>query len=170
VTSTPAQAIVNLTELPLQWLKQGGRFEVGLTDIDRLLGLSGIGATLHVVPAGKTAWPFHRHHGNDELFLVLEGSGELRIGDRRLPIRTGDCVGAPAGGEAHQIVNSSAAELRYLAIANRGRADVIEYPDSGRIAVDIAHGDDKDPPSIFSVAGRLAPLGYWEGEDLEGSR
>ena len=76
MTSTSEQPVVNLAEMPLQWLKRGGRFEVGLSDIDRPLGLSGIGATLHVVPAGKTAWPFHRHHCNDELFLVLEGSGE----------------------------------------------------------------------------------------------
>jgi uncharacterized cupin superfamily protein len=160
--------IVNLSEQSLNWLKKGARFEVGLADIDRQLGLGGIGATLHVVPAGKTAWPYHRHHGNDELFLVLAGTGELRIGDRRLAIRAGDCIGAPAGGEAHQIINSSSAELRYLAIANRGRADVVEYPDSGRIAVDVAHGNDREPPSIFSVAGKLSPLGYWEGEDMEG--
>jgi uncharacterized cupin superfamily protein len=170
MTSEPVRGIINLSDLPLQWLRVGSRFEVGLSDFDEQLGLSGIGATLHVVPAGKTAWPYHRHHCNDELFLVLEGAGELRIGDRRVPIRVGDCIGAPAGGEAHQIINSSSADLRYVAIANRVRADVVEYPDSGRIAVDIAHGNDKEPPSVFSVAGKLAPLGYWEGEDTEGER
>jgi uncharacterized cupin superfamily protein len=169
-TSEPVRDIVNLSELSLDWLKTGSRFEVGLADIDRRLGLGGLGATLHVVPAGKTAWPYHRHHGNDELFLILDGAGELRIGDRRVPIRAGDCIGAPAGGEAHQIINSSSAELRYIAFANRVRADVVEYPDSGRIAVDIAHGNDKEPPSIFSVAGKLSPLGYWDGEDMEGER
>jgi uncharacterized cupin superfamily protein len=168
MTSETVRDVVNLAELSLSWLKKGSRFEVGLADIDRQLGLGGIGATLHVVPAGKTAWPYHLHHCNDELFLVLEGTGELRMGDRRVPIGAGDCIGAPAGGEAHQIINSSDAELRYLAIANRGRADVVEYPDSGRIAVDIAHDNDKEPPSIFSVAGKLSPLKYWEGEDTEG--
>jgi uncharacterized cupin superfamily protein len=161
-----ATPIVNLSDLPLDWREKGTRFQVGLAEISQPLGLSAIGATLHVVPAGKTAWPFHRHHGCDELFLVLEGTGEYRVGDRRLPMRAGDCIGAPAGGEAHQIINSSAAELRYIAFASRGRADVIEYPDSGRLAVDIAHGNDKEPPSIFNVAGRLAPLDYWDGEDI----
>jgi uncharacterized cupin superfamily protein len=169
-TSEPVRDIVNLSELSLDWLKTGSRFEVGLADIDKRLGLGGLGATLHVVPAGKTAWPYHRHHGNDELFLILEGAGELRIGDRRVQIRIGDCIGAPAGGEAHQIINSTGAELRYIAFANRVRADVVEYPDSGRIAVDIAHGNDKEPPSVFSAAGKLSPLGYWEGEDTEGER
>lgn len=158
--------IVNVVELPLRQLKMGSRFEVRLGDIDGTIGTTQIGATLHVVPAGKTAWPYHRHHGNDEIFFVLSGTGEYRVGERRLPIKQGDCIGAPAGGEAHQIVNSSDDELRYIAFANHGRADVIEYPDSGRIAVDIAHGNDKEPMSIFSADGRVTPLGYWEGEDI----
>jgi uncharacterized cupin superfamily protein len=158
--------IVNLDDLELGWLRKGARFEVGLNDFDGTLGLSGIGATLHVVPAGKTAWPYHRHHGNDEMFVILSGTGEYRVGDRRLPIRAGDCIGAPAGGEAHQIINSSEGELRYIAIANRTRADVVEYPDSGRVAVDIVNGNDTDPPSVFTVNGRLSPLGYWDGEDI----
>jgi uncharacterized cupin superfamily protein len=160
--------IVNVADLDLDWLKTGERFEVGLGHIDRTLRTAQIGATLHVVPAGKTAWPYHRHHGNDEIFFVVSGTGEYRVGDRRLPIKTGDCLGAPAGGEAHQIINSSSGELRYIAFANHGRADVIEYPDSGRIAVDIAHGNDQDPPSIFSIAGQLSPQGYWDGEDTGG--
>lgn len=162
--------IVNVADLELHWLRNGSRFEVGLRDIDQLVGTSQIGATLHVVPAGKTAWPYHRHHGNDELFFIVSGAGTYRVGDQRLPIKAGDCIGAPAGGEAHQIINSSNGELRYIAFANHGRADVIEYPDSGRIAVDVAHGNDKEPMSIFSVSGTLSPLGYWDGEDVEGEK
>ena len=158
--------IVNIDELPLRQLATGSRFAVGLGDIDGTIGTSQIGATLHVVPAGKTAWPYHRHHGNDEIFFVVSGTGEYRVGERLLPIKPGDCIGAPAGGEAHQILNSSDDELRYIAFANHGRADVIEYPDSGRIAVDIAHGNDKEPMSVFSIDGTMSPLGYWDGEDI----
>src|SRR5688500_47104 len=129
-----AETIVHLGDLPLKWLKNGSRFEVGLGEISEPVGLSELGATLHVVPAGKTAWPYHRHHGCDELFVVLHGTGELRIGARRLPIKAGDCIGCPPGGEAHQIINSSDAELRYIAFANHTRAEVTEYPDSGRTA------------------------------------
>ncbi len=164
--TTGPREIVNVAELPLQWLRNGTRFEVGLSDIDQVLGTTQIGATLHVVPAGKTAWPYHRHHGNDELFFVLSGSGEYRVGDRRVPIKAGDCIGAPAGGEAHQIINSSDAELRYIAFANHGRADVIDYPDSGKIGIAIAHGNDRDPPSILDVKGRFTPADYWDGEDI----
>jgi uncharacterized cupin superfamily protein len=162
------QDILNVSDVPTRTFHSGPRFEVALGDIDGALGTSQIGATLHVVPAGKTAWPYHRHHGNDELFYVIAGQGTYRTGERRLPIKAGDCIGAPAGGEAHQIINSSDAELRYIAFANHGRADVIEYPDSGRVAVDIAHGNDRQPMSVFSVAGRVTPIEYWDGEDMEG--
>lgn len=160
--------IINVADVPTRTFHSGPRFEVALGDIDGALGTTQIGATLHIVPAGKTAWPYHVHHGNDEIFYVLAGSGTYRVGEKMLPLKAGDLVGAPAGGEAHQIINTSDGELRYMAFANHGRADVIEYPDSGRLAVDIAHGNDKEPMSIFSVSGKLTPMEYWEGEDTEG--
>ena len=42
----------------------------------------------------------------------------------------------------------------------------LDRPSSGRIAVDIAHANDRVPPSIFSTAGRLTPLDYWDSEDI----
>lgn len=159
--------ILNVADIPTRTIHDGPRFAVALGDIDRALGTTQIGATLHVVPAGKTAWPYHRHHGNDEIFFVVAGAGEYRVGERRLPIKAGDLIGAPAGGEAHQIINSSNAELRYIAFANHGRADVIEYPDSGKMAVVIAHGNDREPASVFDQTGRLATVtDYWDGEDM----
>ncbi len=159
--------ILNVADIPTRTFHSGPRFEAALGDIDGALGTSQIGATLHVVPAGKTAWPFHRHHGNDEIFYVVAGEGTYRVGERKLPIKAGDLIGAPAGGEAHQILNTSGAELRYIAFANHGRADVIDYPDSGKIAVAIMHGNDRQPPSFIDVKGYLEPSAdYWEGEDM----
>jgi uncharacterized cupin superfamily protein len=163
---TNRRDILNVADIPTRTIHDGPRFAVALGDIDGALGTTQIGATLHVVPAGKTAWPYHRHHGNDEIFYIVAGEGTYRSGERRLPIKAGDLIGAPAGGEAHQIINSSDGELRYIAFANHGRADVTEYPDSGRVAVDIAHGNDREPMSILSIAGKLVPSGYWDGEDM----
>ena len=120
------------------------------------------------MPAGRTAWPYHRHHGNDEIFFIVYGSGTYRVGEQHKPIREGDLIGAPAGGEAHQIINSSDGELRYIAFANHGRADVIDYPDSGKISIDIMHGNDRQPVSYLSIRGRITAADYWDGEDLEG--
>ena len=161
-----AETIVNLADLELKQLKTGSRFELELSDIDERLGLTGLGVMLHVVPAGKTAWPYHRHHGKDEMFLILEGTGEYRVGDRRLPLRAGDCIGAPAGGEPHQIINTSASVLRYIAFANIAGADVMEYPDSGKMAVVLARRGKPEPASVYDVTGRLTDTGYWDGEDI----
>ena len=49
------------------------------------------------------------------MFFVLHGSGEVRIGEARYPIRAGDIIACPAGGKetAHQIINTGNEELRY---------------------------------------------------------
>lgn len=70
------------------------------------------------MPPGKRAWPFHNHRVNEEMFFVLEGGGEVRIGEDTFPIKKGDVIAHPPGeaDTAHQIVNTSNAELKYLAI------------------------------------------------------
>ena len=67
-----------------------------------------------------------------ELFYIIAGSGEVRLDDRTLPLRAGDLIASPAGGEAHQIVNTGTSELRYLAISDVGTVDIIEYPQFGQ--------------------------------------
>jgi len=102
---TTRRDILNTADIPTRTIHSGARLEAALGDIDGALGTTQIGATLHVAPAGKTAWPYHRHHGNDEIFHVVSGEGTDRVGERRLPIKVSDLIGAPAGGEAHQITD-----------------------------------------------------------------
>jgi uncharacterized cupin superfamily protein len=160
--------VVNIDEIPLSASSRGTRFAVETGEIGRALGLRALGAMLHVVPPGKTAFPFHRHHGSDEMFLVLSGTGIYRIGEERLPVKAGDCLGAPAGGEAHQIINNGSEPLRYIGFSNTGTADVVEYPDSGRINVRVGATGIYYADATFRAGGQLSPTGYWDGED-EGS-
>jgi uncharacterized cupin superfamily protein len=81
------------------------------------------------------AFPFHRHHIIHELFYILFGIGEYRVDDKRIPLKPGDLIAAPAGKEAHQIVNTSASELRFLAFSTINEADVVDYPNTGKIGV-----------------------------------
>ena len=163
--SLESQPIVNLSDLPLDVHAHGDRFAVKTGEIAQALGLTTLGCMLHVVPPGKTAFPFHRHHGCDEMFLVLSGSGEYRLGEARLPIRTGDCLGAPAGGAAHQIINTGIEELRYLGFSNTGAADLVEYPDSGKIGFGVGAKGVHHESATIRARGRLAPADYWDGED-----
>jgi len=87
------------------------KFSAQVGDIGRRLGAQKLGCNLTVVPPGKRAWPFHNHRVNEEMFVVLEGEGEVRIGAETFPINKGDVIAHPPGGPdtAHQIVNTSQA-------------------------------------------------------------
>jgi len=160
--------IVNLDEVVLRRLSHGDKFEVLEGPISAAAGAKQLGYSIAVVPPGKRAYPFHCHHVNEEMFFVLEGSGVLRLGEAEYPIRKGDVIAAPAGGRetAHQIVNTSSGELRYLMISTMLPTDVIEHPDSDKVAIFVggAPGYDADRRT-FNYRGRLGPkCDYWEGE------
>ena len=152
---TAPPTIINLLDVPLEREKAGSRFEASTSILGVQLGLFGLGATLHEVPPGKTASPFHRHHTSDEMFLVLSGTGIYRYGEARIPIKEWDCLGAPAGGEGHQIINTGDVPLRYLGVSNNTNADVVEYPDTGRIHVDVGATGHHRENATFSAGGRL---------------
>ncbi len=122
-----------------------------------------------IVPAGKRAFPFHSHRVNEEMFFVLEGEGELRIGEQRFPIRPGDAIACPTGGSesAHQIVNTSASDLKFLAVSTRLSPDIAEYPDSKKFGVLADFGPDPSgQPRGLRFLGRPdGSLDYWDGED-----
>ncbi len=71
------------------------------------------------------------------MFLVIEGEGELRFGDKRYPIRQHDVIACPTGGPdvAHQIINTGTTTLRYLAVSTLAELDTCEYPDSQKMLV-----------------------------------
>lgn len=128
------------------------------------IGAEALGCNLIALAPGKRGFPFHSHRTNEELFLVLSGTGEVRLGAERHPIAAGDLIGAPAGGpdSAHQIINTGEVELRYLAIGTRQSPDLIEYPDTGKFRVlDIGRGGDAGFDAIQGPAGAA---GYWDGE------
>lgn len=110
--------IMNVDDVALTRYVHGDEFDDLDGPIGASIGARQLGCSLSVVPPGKRAWPFHCHHVNEELVFVIEGRGTLRIGDEEHPIRKGDVIAFPAGGSAtaHQIVNSSQEELRYLSV------------------------------------------------------
>ena len=130
--------IVNIADVPLLDRGNGEQFVAKWGRTGPLLGLTGLGCAVHVVPPGKKAFPFHRHHVADELFFIVSGEGQYRFGEETFPLRAGDIVGAPAGSKAHQIINTGPEELRYLGISTIGGVDIVDYPDSGNVATPTA--------------------------------
>jgi uncharacterized cupin superfamily protein len=160
--------ILNLADVALTRFAHGDEFETLDGPVGPAIGARQLGCTLNVVPPGKRAWPFHCHHVNEELAVILEGHGTLRLGDREWPIRQGDVIAFPAGGAgtAHQILNSSPGELRYLSISTLVPMDVVEYPDSGKYAVRVGSAPGQDPKlrSFDLIARRQPPVDYWDAE------
>jgi uncharacterized cupin superfamily protein len=157
--------VVNIAEAPLRESRHGDRFQAKLARIGPAIGLTALGCTLHVVPPGKRAYPFHAHHVADELFFILSGEGEYRFGAETFHVRPGDVLGAPAGKTAHQLVNTGAAELRYLGLSTNGGFDVVEYPDSRKFAVaaGVRNGDFRTA-TFAHIARADKSLDYWDGE------
>jgi uncharacterized cupin superfamily protein len=148
-------------------LKENGDGKDFVAKVGRLavtLGMKGMGCTLTVVPPGKRAFPFHRHHVIDDMFYIVEGEGTCRIGGEHLPVRSGDLIAAPVGAEAHQIVNSSSQDLRYLAFSTVGAVDIAEYPDSGKMAAAAGIRDADFSTETYKATGRVQPAGYFDGE------
>lgn len=125
-----------------------------------------LGASIDVVPAGKRSCPYHFHYVEEEMFVVLEGQGTLRVAGEMLPIRAGDVVFIPPGpAYPHQILNTSDAPLKYLSISTKSEAEICEYPDSGKYLAYAGGAGAKGP---LLDQGRMHrakdDLDYWDGE------
>ena len=101
------------------------------------IGARLLGYNITAVPPGKRAFPLHNHHANEEMFFILAGSGELRVGAEVWSIRAGDFIASPPGGpeSAHQIINTGSEEMRYLAVSTMITPETVEYPDSSKVAL-----------------------------------
>jgi uncharacterized cupin superfamily protein len=144
------------------------KFDATMGYISPRIGAQKLGYNITVVPPGKRAFPFHSHQVNEEMFFVLQGSGEVRIGTETYPVRVGDIIACPSGGHntAHQIINSGTTELRYLAVSTKLSPEIAEYPDSGKFGVLAERPAGADgKPQRFVFVGRETQSGdYWDGE------
>lgn len=155
--------IANLDEVTFDDVEENGRYTSSRALFSDAIGARQLGYNLTVLPPGKAQCPFHPHHGEEEMFLILEGEGELRFGDQRYPIRRYDVIACPTGGAAvaHQIVNTGTTTMRYLAVSTRAEIDVCEYPDSGKISVSTSrHGE----PGLHKIFRAESDVDYYDRE------
>lgn len=127
------------------------------------IGAKKLGYNLTELPPGKAQCPFHSHHAEEEMFLILEGEGELRFGDQRFPIRKHDVIACPTGGAevAHQIINTGTAVMRYLALSNVSDIEACEYPDSQKVMVTAG---ERGKRALRHMTRRQSEVDYYDGE------
>jgi uncharacterized cupin superfamily protein len=133
--------------------KQHGEVDSVWRDLGRAAAsvLSGLN---HVTVApGARHCPLHCHAAAEEMFVVVEGTGTLRLGDERHDIRAGHVIARPpATRVAHQFIAGEDG-LTLLAWGTRVPNDILWYPDSGKVNL----------PGI-GIKFRVEPLDYWDGE------
>lgn len=64
------------------------------------------------LPPGASTTP-HYHPRTEEIYYLLEGHGEMRIGDELRNVGPGDAIAIPPGQE-HQITNTGRVVLKFL--------------------------------------------------------
>jgi uncharacterized cupin superfamily protein len=104
------------------------------TRVGAAAGARELGATLYEVDPGGQASPYHMHHANEELLLVLDGVLELRTPDGTREVGKGAVVAFPAGADgAHRLRNVSDAPARYLLVSTMRFPEVAEQLDTGTV-------------------------------------
>ena len=119
----------------------------------RALGSVRIGAGQLVVEPRMLSSPPHCHSAEEELFVVLDGSGTLLLGDDEHPVRPGSIVARPPGSGVSHAFRAGDAGLTLLAFGTRDPNDIVYYPRSGKV-------------SLRGVRARfrVERVGYWDGE------
>ena len=113
------------------------------------------------LPPGKRSFPLHLHHVTEEALFVVSGHATVHTPEGDTEIGPGDYVSFPPGGPAHQLVNLTDTPMVYLGLAATFGVDVVEYPDSDKLACSVGSG----PNSKRFVFRKKDPPDYFEGED-----
>jgi uncharacterized cupin superfamily protein len=124
--------------------------ELGLAEA---AGSEDSGLNLVRIEPGRTAAPAHCHSAEEEIFVVLAGTGTFVLGGDEHEVRSGHVVARPPGSGLAHAFRAGAEGLTYLAYGTREPNDVCYYPRSQKLAF-----------RGVGVIGRIQTLDYWDGE------
>lgn len=103
-----------------------------------LFGLANFGVNLTRLAPNAMSALRHAHSRQDEFIYILQGSPTLQTDEGRIKLAPGMCAGFKAGtGNAHHLVNETAAEVIYLEVGDRTPGDEGSYPDDDLKAVSV---------------------------------
>ena len=95
---------------------------------------------------------------------ILDGEGILRYGKNNYPLKKNDIIACPTGDRsaAHQIINDSDTDLKYLALGTKNTFDICEYPDSDKI---LTRGTSEKNSELWNISKGNESYDYFEGEE-----
>lgn len=118
-------------------------------------------SSLWELPPGKKSFPLHAHLVTEEAMYVVSGRAKVRTPQGLTEVGPGDYVSFPPGGPAHQLINDGKEPLVYLGISATQGVDVVEYPDSDKVAAAVG----APPDGRRFIFRKKDQAGYFEGED-----
>ena len=124
------------------------------------LGGEKLACGLWELAPGKKSFPMHAHQVTEEALFVVSGRGQVRTPEGLTPIGPGDFVSFPPGGTAHQLVNDGTEPLVYVGIAATQGVDVVDYPESGKVALAVG----RPPTGRRMVFKADSQVDYFEGD------
>ncbi len=160
--------IVNVSDVE-ETEHTGATISRRVRDLGRAARSERTGLRLYDVDPGKLMNAPHSHSAEEEIFVVLAGSGTAtswphprsvseserwEAGTTTVDLRAGHVVSSPAGTARPLSLQAGDDGMSVLAYGTRDPNDIVYYPRSGKISF-----------RGVGVIGRLEQLDYWDGED-----
>ena len=114
-----------------------GRGDVGAVrrDLGRAVSSQATGLKHATVRPGMLSSLPHCHSSEEEVFVVLEGSGTLLLGDEEHPMGAGSVVARPPGTGVAHAFRAGNDGLAMLCYGTREPGDIRYYPRSRTLAI-----------------------------------
>lgn len=149
-TTPRPPTIAHLDDVPGETFDRPG-YEGTEQRIGEHLGAQTTGLRRTVLAPGALSCPPHWHTAEEEIFYVLDGSGEALLDDATFAVRPGSVLVRPPGTRVAHALRGGPDGLTYLGWGTRVHADLVYYPRSRKLNV---HG----------LCFRVEPVDYWDGE------
>jgi uncharacterized cupin superfamily protein len=122
--------------------------------LGKTAGAKRTGLNHGVLEPGQMGPPPHCHASEEELFVILDGSGTLLLGDEEIVVEPFDVIARPAGTRVAHAFVAGGGGLTYLAFGPNVPDEIVYYPRSNKIFF-----------AGVGVITRVEKLDYWDGED-----
>jgi uncharacterized cupin superfamily protein len=152
----------NVNDPSFDQIRDHEGFRARRARVGRQAGARRLGVSLWEIPAGQAAYPYHFHYVEEELLIVLEGTPSLRSPGGWRELAPGEVVSFPSGEQgAHQILNETAATVRFLSCSTSGAPDIVSYVDSGKLGAFERNPGGEGLAAMFRAEDAVD---YYEGE------
>lgn len=94
-------------------------------------GATELGATVYELAPGHAVSPYHLHHGNEELLVVLRGRAELRTPDGDRTLEPGAVVAFPRGPDGAHRIAAGDEPVRVLLVSTMNFPEIAEHVSTG---------------------------------------